>query len=113
MKRISDSSDLMKQFISHHKIELSIDENEAEHNGGVISENANQMSEERVVECGDSTKSSIKDAVEETTPKTKKIVGKRVTDSVGSATKDVEDVGEKSITKPTKLKCVKQEKGGA
>lgn len=65
--------------------------------------------QERVVECNDSSKFSIKDAVEETTPKTKKIVGKRVADSVGSATKDVEDVGEKSITKPTKLNCVKQE----
>lgn len=67
------------------------------------------MSEERVVEYGDSTKSGLKDAVEETTPKTKKILGKRVADSVGYATKDVEDVGEKSITKPAKLKCVKQE----
>ena len=66
--------------------------------------------QERVVECGDSTKYGLKDAVEETTPKTKKIIVKRVTDSVGSATKDVEDVGEKSITKHVKLKCVKQEK---
>ena len=61
---------------------------------------------DRAVECGDSTKSGPKDSVEETMP-ISKVVGKRVADSVGSAALDVEDVGEKSITKPVKLKCVK------
>jgi len=62
-----------------------------------------------VVECGDSTISGPKDTAEENTLEGK-MVGKRAADSVGSVTKDVEEVGEKSITKPTKLKCVKVEK---
>ena len=61
---------------------------------------------DRAVECGDSTKSGPKDSVEETMP-ISKVVGKRVADSVWSAALDVDDVGEKSITKPVKLKCVK------
>jgi hypothetical protein len=58
----------------------------------------------RLAECGDSTKTQHKDAVDEGTP-CSKVVGKRTVDSVGSATKDVLELGENSITKPAKLTC--------
>jgi hypothetical protein len=63
----------------------------------------------RLAECGDSTKTQHKDAVDEDTLYNK-VVGKRTVDSVGSATKDVLELGENSITEPAKLKCVKTEK---
>ena len=55
------------------------------------------------------TKSGLKDAVDEGMS-CSKVAGKTIVDSVGSATKEVQDVGENSITKPKKLKCVKVEK---
>jgi hypothetical protein len=63
----------------------------------------------RLAECGDSTKTQHKDVVDEGTP-CSKVDGKKTADSVGSATNDVLGLGENSITKPVKLKCVKTEK---
>lgn len=85
VKRTSGNADLIKQFISPHKIEISNNEVEENDKLGGDSHDAEPLTEEKVIECGDSTKSGLKDTVEESTP-CSKVVGKRVADSVGSAT---------------------------
>jgi hypothetical protein len=57
-----------------------------------------------LLEAGDSTKTAVNEKDEGQTPGTKS-GGKRSADIVG-----VEEIGERSINKPVKLKCVKIEK---
>jgi hypothetical protein len=62
-----------------------------------------------LLEAGDSTKTAVNEKDEGQTPGTKS-GGKRSADAEDSDIVGVEEIGERSINKPVKLKCVKIEK---
>lgn len=66
------------------------------------------LTENQLIECGDSTKNDCNQKDDEVTPNSK-VVGKRLMDSVDSTTFETE-AGEGSTNKPLKLKCIKTEK---
>lgn len=64
--------------------------------------------QQRLIECGDSSKTDVKSKDEEITP-TSKVVGKRLSDTVGSEMVE-DDASQVSTNKPVKVKCIKTEK---
>lgn len=109
VKRTSNDADLIKKFVKHHDLKIVDVDDDAGDIDLALTQKESLPKENvqvQLLEAGDSSKSDVNQVVGQHTPSSKGS-GKRSADKDDSDVLGSNDDGERSINKPSKLKCVK------